>query len=94
MACRSYYASSHLVAKQYNLIPPLMEQPQYNMFHRERFELEYLDLYKMGMGTTIWSPLMSGILTGKYNNEIPKGTRFDLEEMNWLKKFVFAEGKN
>ena len=63
------------------------------MFHRDRFELEYLDLYKMGMGTTIWSPLMSGILTGKYNDTIPEGTRFDLEEMDWLRKFVFAEGR-
>ena len=84
---------AHMVARQYNLIPPLMEQPQYNMLHRDRFELEYLDLYKMGMGTTIWSPLMSGILTGKYNDTIPEGTRFDLEEMDWLRKFVFAEGR-
>jgi len=53
-----------------------MEQPQYNMFERDRFEKEYARLYAlMGLGTTIWSPLASGLLTGKYNNGLPEGTR-------------------
>jgi voltage-dependent potassium channel beta subunit len=70
---------AHAVARQLNLIPPLMEQPQYNMFTRERFEKEYAPLYRdVGMGTTIWSPLASGLLTGKYNQGIPEGTRATL----------------
>ncbi len=74
------------VARQYNLIPPLMEQPQYNMLHRERFEVEYSQLYKNhGLGTTIWSPLASGILTGKYNEGMPEDTRLGLEGFGWLK---------
>lgn len=84
---------AHLVARQNNLIPPTMEQPQYNMFHRDRVELEYLSLYDLGLGTTIWSPLMSGILTGKYNEGMPKGTRFDIEGLDWLKENVFKEGR-
>ena len=64
------------IARQYNLTPPTMEQPQYNMFHRERFENEYARLYsEIGLGTTIWSPLASGLLTGKYNDGMPKDTR-------------------
>jgi voltage-dependent potassium channel beta subunit len=83
------------IARQYNLTPPTMEQPQYNMFHRERFEVEYAKLYsEIGLGTTIWSPLASGILTGKYNNEIPKGTRIGLTNMEWLKEATIGdEGK-
>ncbi|KAJ3176825.1 hypothetical protein HDU87_004756 [Geranomyces variabilis] len=67
------------VAETLGLIPPLMEQPQYNMLHRERFEVEYKPLYaKHGLGTTIWSPLASGVLTGKYNaGVVPEGSRFD-----------------
>jgi voltage-dependent potassium channel beta subunit len=80
------------VARQYNLIPPTMEQPQYNMFHRERFEVEYNRLYsEIGLGTTIWSPLASGLLTGKYNDGIPEGTRISLEKMEWLKEQFTAE---
>ncbi|KNE55515.1 voltage-dependent potassium channel beta subunit [Allomyces macrogynus ATCC 38327] len=68
---------AHMVAQRLNLIGPLCEQPQYNMFHRERFEKEYQPIYKnFGLGTTIWSPLASGILTGKYNNSIPSDSRF------------------
>jgi aryl-alcohol dehydrogenase-like predicted oxidoreductase len=64
------------VARRERLVPPLMEQPQYHMFHRKRFEVEYAHLYKeIGLGTTIWSPLDSGMLTGKYNDGIPEGTR-------------------
>jgi aryl-alcohol dehydrogenase-like predicted oxidoreductase len=65
------------IAEKYNLIAPIVEQPQYNAFHRERFESEYAPLYeKFQYGTTIWSPLASGILTGKYDNGIPEGSRF------------------
>jgi aryl-alcohol dehydrogenase-like predicted oxidoreductase len=65
------------IAERYNLIAPIAEQPQYNAFHRERFEVEYAPLYeKFQYGTTIWSPLASGLLTGKYNNGIPDDSRF------------------
>jgi voltage-dependent potassium channel beta subunit len=75
------------IARQYNLTPPSMEQPQYNMFTRERFEREYAPLYKeLGYGTTIWSPLASGVLTGKYNDGIPVGSRASAEGMEWLKE--------
>lgn len=84
---------AHMVARQNNLIAPVMEQPQYNMLHREKVEKEYLDLYEVGLGTTIWSPLMSGILTGKYNDTTPDGTRFDIEGLDWLKENVFKEGR-
>lgn len=85
-----------MVAKQYNLIPPVMEQPQYNMFHRQRFEIEYRQLFKeFGYGTTTWSPLASGLLTGKYNNGIPGDTRIDLPDLAWLReKIVGEEGKS
>ena len=66
------------IAEKYNLIAPTAEQPQYNMFHRERFEVEYAPIFnQFHYGTTIWSPLASGLLTGKYNDGIPKGSRFD-----------------
>ena len=75
------------VARQYNLIPPTMEQPQYNMFYRERFEVEYARLYQeIGLGTTIWSPLASGLLTGKYNQGIPEDSRANLEGFEWLRE--------
>jgi len=75
------------IARRENLIPPLMEQPEYHMFHRERVEKEYAHLYKeIGLGTTIWSPLASGLLTGKYNTGIPEGTRATLEGYEWLRK--------
>ncbi len=80
------------IARQYNLTPPTMEQPQYNMFHRERFENEYARLYsEIGLGTTIWSPLASGLLTGKYNDGMPKDTRLQLEKMEWLKESTLGE---
>ena len=80
------------IARQYNLTPPTMEQPQYNMFHRERFENEYARLYsEIGLGTTIWSPLASGLLTGKYNDGMPKDTRLKLEKMEWLKESTLGE---
>ncbi len=75
------------VARRERLIPPLMEQPQYHMFHRERVEREYARLYdEIGLGTTIWSPLASGLLTGKYNQDIPEGSRLDLEDYDWLRE--------
>ena len=75
------------VARRERLIPPLMEQPQYNLFHRERFEKEYAPLFeRIGLGTTIWSPLASGLLTGKYNKGVPDGTRSTLEGYEWLRE--------
>jgi voltage-dependent potassium channel beta subunit len=75
------------IARQEHLIPPMMEQPQYNMFHRERVEREYARLYQeIGLGTTIWSPLASGLLTGKYNQGIPEGTRVTMEGYGWLRE--------
>src|SRR5919205_3688023 len=79
------------VARQYGLTPPSMEQPQYNMFHRERFEDEYSLLYsELGYGTTIWSPLASGLLSGKYNEGIPEGSRATLEGYEWLRNSVIT----
>ena len=83
---------AHGIARQYNLIPPTMEQPQYNMFHRERFEVEYARLYDtVGLGTTIWSPLASGLLTGKYNEGIPDDARINLPGYEWMKKIFESE---
>ena len=66
-----------MIAEKYNLIAPIAEQPQYNMFHRERFEVEFAPIFdQFKYGTTIWSPLASGLLTGKYNDGIPEGSRF------------------
>ena len=80
------------IAREHNLTPPTMEQPQYNMFHRERFEKEFKRLYsEIGLGTTIWSPLASGLLTGKYNNEMPDNTRLNLPNMEWLKERLLGE---
>jgi voltage-dependent potassium channel beta subunit len=80
------------IARQYGLTPPSMEQPQYNMFTRERFEKEYTPLYKeLGYGTTIWSPLASGILTGKYNEGIPDGSRMALKGFEWLRDNLTPE---
>ena len=77
---------AYAVARRENLIPPTMEQPQYHMFHRERVEVEYARLYQeIGMGTTIWSPLASGLLTGKYNEGMPEGTRASLAGYEWLR---------
>jgi len=80
------------IARREHLIPPLMEQPQYNMFHRERVESEYARLYReIGLGTTIWSPLASGLLTGKYNQGIPEGTRVTMEGFGWLREDFESE---
>jgi aryl-alcohol dehydrogenase-like predicted oxidoreductase len=77
---------AYAIARREHLIPPQMEQPQYHMFHRDRVESEYAHLYKeIGLGTTIWSPLASGLLTGKYNEGMPDGTRASLEGYEWLR---------
>ena len=83
------------IARREHLIPPLMEQPQYNMFHRERVEKEYAPLFRQfELGATIWSPLASGLLTGKYNQGIPSGTRATLDGYEWLrKKFESTEAQ-
>ncbi|HTL82112.1 MAG TPA: aldo/keto reductase [Bacteroidia bacterium] len=78
---------AYSIAKKNNLYAPTMEQPQYNLFERKRFEEEYAPLYKQeGMGTTIWSPTASGLLTGKYDNGIPTETRIHRPGMEWLKE--------
>lgn len=78
---------AYSIARQYNLTPPNMEQPQYNMFHREKVEHEFARLYdEIGLGTTIWSPLASGMLTGKYNQGIPADTRISLQGYEWLRE--------
>ena len=80
------------IARHEHLVPPTMEQPEYNMFHRERVEREYATLYReIGLGTTIWSPLASGLLTGKYNAGVPDGSRLALENMGWLRDRVLNE---
>ncbi len=86
---------AYRLAEKYHLTPPSMEQPQYNLLHREKVEKEFTYLYEnMGLGTTIWSPLCSGVLTGKYNNGIPDGSRLSLENFSWLKEqFETHEGK-
>jgi len=84
--------AAHGVARQYNLIPPTMEQPQYSMFHRQKVELEFGPLYEtVGLGTTIFSPLYFGILTGKYNNGIPEGSRALLPGYEWMREIVDSE---
>jgi len=80
------------VARREHLIPPTMEQPQYNMLHRQRFEIEYERIFsEMGYGSTIWSPLASGVLTGKYNNGFPSDTRLGIEGLEWLKEKVITD---
>jgi voltage-dependent potassium channel beta subunit len=76
---------AHMVAQQYNLIGPTMEQPQYNMLVRDKVEVEFQQIYKtVGLGTTTWSPLASGVLTGKYNDTAPEDARLNLSELKWL----------
>jgi aryl-alcohol dehydrogenase-like predicted oxidoreductase len=85
---------AHRVAQQYKLIGPTMEQPQYNLFERDKVEKEFINIYDfVGLGTTIWSPLASGLLTGKYNNGIPENSRLALGEMSWLKDRLMVDDK-
>jgi voltage-dependent potassium channel beta subunit len=86
---------AHMVAKDFRLIGPTMEQPQYNMFHREKVEVEYSQIYKtVGLGTTIWSPLCSGVLTDKYLNGLPEEmTRLTMEGLDWLRERSLNEAR-
>lgn len=80
------------IARREHLIPPLMEQPEYNMFRRDKIEKEFLPLYEeIGLGTTIWSPLASGLLTGKYVNAVPEDSRIHLKGYEWLKDIILGE---
>ncbi len=85
---------AHMHAKDLRLIGPTMEQPQYNMFHREKVERDFNQIYKtVGLGTTIWSPLASGVLTDKYINKFPKGTRLGMKGLEWLKENALSEAR-
>jgi len=85
-------AQAYGVARQYTLIPPSMEQPQYNLFHRQRVEILLSPLCKeFGLGLTTWSPLYFGILSGKYNEGIPEGSRASLPEMGWVRDRITPE---
>jgi voltage-dependent potassium channel beta subunit len=83
---------AHAAAREWHLTPPTMEQPQYNLFERQKVEGDYAPLYDtFGLGTTIWSPLASGILTGKYNDGIPDDSRVNLPGYEWLRDMVQSE---
>ena len=86
---------AHQAAREWHLTPPTMEQPQYNLFERQKVEADYLAVYdSYGLGTTIWSPLASGLLTGKYDNGLPADSRAMLPGYEWLRKdFESPEGK-
>jgi len=85
---------AHRVAAALRLIGPSVEQPQYNLLERQKVEQEYADIFRtVGMGTTIWSPLASGLLTGKYNEGIPADSRFSLEGFDWLKEQWMVDEK-
>ncbi len=85
---------AHKVADKLNLVGPAMEQPQYNLFERQKMEVDYVPIFNnVGMGTTIWSPLASGLLTGKYNNGVPEGSRLALDNYGWLKERTMQEDK-
>ncbi|MFT5612116.1 MAG: voltage-dependent potassium channel beta subunit [Arenicella sp.] len=86
---------AHGVARQHNLTPPQMEQPEYNLFNRKKVEDEFSNLYsEIGLGTTIWSPLASGMLTGKYNDGLGVDGRLNLAGYEWLKaQFESEQGQ-
>jgi aryl-alcohol dehydrogenase-like predicted oxidoreductase len=80
------------IARREHLTPPLMEQPLYNMFDRDRVEKDLVHLYdEFGLGTTIFSPLASGLLSGKYNNGIPEGARASLKGYEWIREEIESE---
>jgi voltage-dependent potassium channel beta subunit len=80
---------AHEIAREQGLVPPQMEQPVYNMFQRDKVEKEYLPLYsRVGLGTTVWSPLASGLLSGKYGRGVPNGSRASLTGYEWLRENV------
>jgi voltage-dependent potassium channel beta subunit len=83
------------IADRHHLHKPVMEQPEYNIFRRDKVDKEFLRLYEdIGLGTTIWSPLASGLLTGKYMNGVPEGSRASLPGYEWLKGMLTDEAKN
>lgn len=83
---------AHRVARQEHLTPPVVEQPQYNLFVREKVEAEYRPLYaQYGLGTTVWSPLASGLLTGKYLKGVPDDSRLNLPGYEWLRDHLLGE---
>ncbi|HEY85771.1 MAG TPA: aldo/keto reductase [Chloroflexi bacterium] len=85
-------SNAYNIANQWGLYRPQVEQPQYNMFHRHRVENELApNARDLGYGMVVWSPLASGILTGKYNDGIPAGSRMGLEDMQWLRKYITQE---
>ncbi len=82
-----------LFAEKHHLLGPTMEQPQYNMFERSKVEKDFLLLFRdFGLGTTVWSPLASGLLSGKYNYGMPTDNRLHLEGMDWLKERTMGDG--
>jgi len=88
-------AQAFAIARECHLVPPTMEQPMYNLFGRHRFEKEYERLYtEYGLGTTIWSPLASGFLTGKHKGGPKEGTRATLKDYDWLKDQITREAKD
>ncbi len=85
---------AHMMARELRLIGPQVEQPEYNLFKRQKMEVDYYTIFKnVGMGTTIWSPLASGLLTGKYNDGVPEGSRLALEGFEWLKDRTLSDEK-
>jgi voltage-dependent potassium channel beta subunit len=81
--------TAHGIARAHHLHAPAMEQPQYNLLHRERVEVEYAPLYaEFGLGTTTWSPLASGVLTGKYNGGVPRDSRMNTPGYEWLSEHI------
>jgi len=85
---------AHAVARRDGLTPPTMEQPQYSLLHRDKVEREYWRLYgELGLGTTTWSPLASGILAGKYDDGIPEDSRLSVSGYEWLKDEVLSEDR-
>jgi voltage-dependent potassium channel beta subunit len=87
--------AAYEIAERHHLHKPVMEQPEYNLFHRNRVEKEYARLYEdYGLGLTIWSPLASGLLSGKYRNGIPEGSRATLPGFEWLRDYLTDPARN
>jgi voltage-dependent potassium channel beta subunit len=87
--------SAWQIADRHHLHKPVVEQPEYNLFHRKRVEEEYVPLYKeIGLGLTTWSPLASGLLTGKYRNGVPQGSRGSMPRMSWMVDALTDKAKN
>lgn len=85
---------AHMVARENHLIGPSVEQPEYNLFNRHKMEHDYLKVFRdIGLGTTIWSPLASGLLTGKYNDGVPGDSRIAIPGFDWLKERIMVTEK-